>query len=679
RAYLSRCAQDAFLADIGSEAAIIAQIVTEVRERLPDLSVPPELTPGRARFRFFDSLARWLNRASRRQPLMLILDDLHWADPSSLLLLQFFARQLYEMHVLVIGLYRDTEVTAQHPLSEVLGPLARESRHIALSGLTIDAVSHLITHTAGLTPSQELIATVYAKTEGNPFFAKEIVQLLTTENRLYVSAGVTTGTVSLPPGVRETIRRHRKRLPTDCDRLLSIAAVIGREFTLDVLEYIPAVRTSSLHTELLSLLQKAMTARMLDPVPGQPRAYRFVHTLVRETFYEDLPLPERAGLHRQVGETLETIYAGSLPEYLTQIADHFFRAVAFGTTEKALQYTLQVAEQATAVLAYEAAAAAYTRAVTLLEHREEQEPQGAEILLALGDAQTHAGHTREAREIFLQVAAIARKLHARTPTPQTAALLARAVLGFGGVWVITGTGLVENTLIRLLEEARSVLGDTDSDLHARVLARLAAELAGSSTAREHRARLSQQAVAMARRLGNAETLGAALRAWHWTNWQPNNVTERLAATSEMIALAEHRRDDVAALIGYTWRVVALLETGDHERARRDLGVVVRLTEDVRQPLYSWWTSSLRAMFALLEGRFVEAEQLISQALQIGQHVHAPDAVPAFGVQMGMLHRDRGSLREVESAFRDFVAQSPTVPAWRCGLAVLYSELGEAAL
>src|SRR5918992_12783 len=170
----------------GAGAADIAEVVPEVKEHWPDLEPPPALEPQQARFRLFDSITTFLKRASQAQPLVLVLDNLHWADRTSLLLLEFLAQELTETHLLVVGTYRDTELTPQHPLGHALGELAREPlfRRVLLRGLSEEDVAQFIDVTAGFSPHQELIRAVHARTEGNPLFMTQVMQLLVQEGEL---------------------------------------------------------------------------------------------------------------------------------------------------------------------------------------------------------------------------------------------------------------------------------------------------------------------------------------------------------------------------------------------------------------------------------------------------------------------------------------------------------------
>lgn len=678
RTYMQHCDPAVLASEMSSGAAAIAQVVPEVYTRLPNLSPLPELALDQARFRFFDSVSLFLKRAAAVRPLLLILDDLHWADAPSLLLLQFLAHEASNAPMLIVGAYRDTEVDREHPLSAALGVLARESQRILLSGFAQEEVAHFIQETTGVAPSPHLVSFVHEQTDGNPFFLSELVRLLDTEGRLAPSTNTEAFKQGrIPQGVRETIRLRLKRLSPICTPVLTIAAVIGRDFTFDLLAQVGQTWTGFTEETLLSAIQEAIAARILSEAAGENRRYRFTHALIRETLYDDALLQDRTQIHRCVGEAIETLYGAYLRPHLTALADHFFKARQSGVGDKALRYAIQAGERAAALLAYEEAVGYYTQALQLLAFTEANEKQRCELLLANGEVLSYAGETHRSRETFLQVAAIARKLRTRENTPQVVSFLARAALGLGTVWFVTGTGVVDEPLVSLLKEAREALGATESPLRAKVIARLAAELSWSSP-RTQRAALSEEAVAMARRLGDDATLIYTLSAWHWTLWEPANVKERVTATSEIIRLAEKAENNIFALVGRTWRSIALLELGERRQSDEDITVVLRLAEKLRQPFYLWWAIGQRTLRALLEGRLNEAEQYIYQQFQLGQQVQAPDALQAFGIQMAILRNEQGRLQEMESAFKEFVDQYPTVPAWRCGLAGLYRELEQTA-
>jgi len=316
---------------MGAGAADIAEVVSEVRERLPDLKPPPQLeSPEQARFRLFDSITSFLKSASQKQPLVLVLDDLHWADQPSLLLLQFVARELGNSRLLLIGTYRDVELNRQHPLAETLGELTRERlfQRVLLRGLSQQDVSRFIEVAAGVDPPSGLTEAVHTQTEGNPLFVTEVVRLLVQEGELTQESGPRDSwTVRIPEGVREVIGRRLNRLSQRCNETLTIASVIGREFELRQLT--PLAEDMS-EDRLLDVLEEALAARVIEELPQAVGRYQFTHALIRETLIEELTLTRRVRLHARIAETLEDLYGEQAEAHWANLA-RFISCVNFGS------------------------------------------------------------------------------------------------------------------------------------------------------------------------------------------------------------------------------------------------------------------------------------------------------------------------------------------------------------
>lgn len=661
RSYVRECEPQTLIAELGAGAAAIAQVISEVKTQLPGLPTPPVLEPEQARFRFFDSVTTFFKNATKGRCLVLIVDDLHWADLPSLLLLRFLARELWESRLLIIGTYRD-EVDRLHPLVETLADLARVqgSQRIPLGGLAERDIARFIELSAGLVPPAGLIAAVYKGTEGNPFFVSEVVRLLVSDGRLQPSEQRSTWTVTLPQSVRDVIRRRLRILSEEGNRILRFASVIGRDFNLEVL----AGMSDASRDQLVEILEEAITARIITE-GSQSGRYSFSHVLIREALYEELSAPRRIRLHLRAGEVIESLYRAHLDPYVAELAYHFHEAVSAGCARKAITYAVSAGEQATTLLAYEEAVSHYQSAVhVFVQEKPGDETLHCQLLLALGEAQLRAGDTVQARSSFLEAAAIAKQLHASV-------LLARAALGFE--WVGVRAGIVDQQLVHLLEDALRALGENDSALRARVMARLARELYFSAASAERRDTLSQQAVAVARRVADSDALMAALQSRHLV-LSREDVEGRLAIATEMIQLAEQADKKGWTLQGHEWRLTDLLELGDIQAVDMEIQIFAHLAEGLRQPVYLYFLTVFRVMRALLDGRLDEGESLTQQALAIGQRVDSHTAAQYFGVQIFRLRREQGRLSELEDIVKGLVAQYPAVPAWRCGLASLYREL-----
>jgi predicted ATPase len=283
---------------VAGGGADLAQMLPELRERLPDLSEPPPASPGTARFRLFDALSGFLRRTSEDRPLLLVLEDLHAADAPSLLLLQFVVGEASGSRMLVLATFRDVEVTRDHPLAASLSELARAqgTTRISLAGLSRPDAGRLIETITGRTPPVDLVAAIHRETEGNPLFIGEVVRALASEG--WPRSAADCRPWPIPDGVREVIGGRLHRLPDDCRRILTIGSVIGRDFTVEALKRI----TGRPAEDLLESVRDGAAAGIISDVRHAPGTFRFAHSLIRDTLYEELALPDRIRLHRGVGE-----------------------------------------------------------------------------------------------------------------------------------------------------------------------------------------------------------------------------------------------------------------------------------------------------------------------------------------------------------------------------------------
>ncbi|MFQ5512056.1 MAG: protein kinase, partial [Candidatus Krumholzibacteriia bacterium] len=406
--------EDALRSEMGSGAPVIAQMVSDVGDRLPGLPAPPELEPEQARFRLFDSVTSFLRNAGRQQPLVLILDDLHWADKPSLLLLQFLARTLPDIRVLVLGTYRDVELDRRHPLAELLSDLRRERLYerILLRGFSADEVAELLEAMAQQdigVPGRDLALAIHRETEGNPFFVQEIILHLGESGDIYrdlkgqwITRGSGVEELRIPEGIREVIGRRLSRLTDRCNELLSVGAVIGRDFDQRVLELVSGLDGD----ELLAGLEEALGAGLINEDRSNPGGYRFSHALIRETLYGELSTPRRVRFHRQIGEVTESIHKDRLDSHLAALAYHFAEGARVGgDVDKAVDFAVRAAERASAQVAYEEAVAQYERALQVIELKPVPgEHERAEVMLALVEDYLSAGMPEAARSLCADAA-----------------------------------------------------------------------------------------------------------------------------------------------------------------------------------------------------------------------------------------------------------------------------------
>jgi class 3 adenylate cyclase len=630
RSYVHDCDPQTLASEMGAGATDIAAVVSEVRARLPGLPEPSRLEPDQARFRLFDGVASFLRNAARRQPLVLVLDDLHWADKASLLLLQFLARELGSDRLLLLGTYRDVELRRQHPLSETLAELARNPlcERVLLRGLGRADVARFIEATTGNAPADALVEAVFRETEGNPFFVHEVVRLLAADGRLERPPDGGSWSLEIPQGVREVVGRRLNRLSEECNQALAVASVIGREFDLAVLQ-----RVVELSEErLLETLDEAVAARVIGDVPETLDRYRFSHALVRETLYEELNTPRRVRMHGRVGAVLEELQRGAEGPHLAEISHHCFQAVQAGGVDRAVEAATRAGDWAAGRMAHEEAALHYERAVQALELGEKPDPDRlAALVVRLAELQRDAGATERGRETALRGAALARELG-------SAELLARAALAYGGNFPVIEMGRADATMLALAEEALTALGDGDSRLRVQVLDRLATEFffVGASDRIEA---LQEEAVAIARRLEDPASLARALSSVQFgrMSWTTKDWQRVRGVHEEVIRLCEQTGDAALAHFSTAGCVTASLSLGRRDLVDRDIARGAALAGEARNPASRYFPLMYRCMTALLEGRFAEGSALAQQALQIGLASVESNALQWFACQhMGSL-------------------------------------------
>jgi len=665
RSYIRDVDPDVLRALMQGGASDIARMLPEVQDVFEELAPPPEVDPETARFRLFDAVTTLLKRAGQRQPLVVILDDLHAADTPSLLLLRFLGNELHQARIIVMCTYRDTELDPQHPLTRDALELTRlpGARRLALTGLTTSDVAELITVTAGETPSPEVTAAVHARTEGNPLFVGEVARFLAAEGGFGSPMGAARAEVAVPAGVREVIGRRLGRLSEGCARILTLASVLGREFDLIELERVTRVPTD----RLLDDLEEAAAARMISDVPGVLGRLRFSHALVRDGLYEGIPGARRIRLHADIGALLEDLYRDDLDGHLSELAHHFVLAAPGGHVGRAVSYARRAGERAVRLLAYEEAIRLFELGLEALElKRPVDQPTRSDLLLALGDAEARAGRETQAKDAFGRAAEIAEHLGA----PHR---LARAALGYGGrfVWARAGT---DQRQVSLLERALTALGDEESELRVRVMARLAGALR-DQLSREPRTTISENALAMARRLGDPATLGYALDGRYAVLLWPENPDERIEIADELERVAESSGDVEKAIQARCYRSMALLELGDVPAVNIELGAAQLLANELGQRPQIWLVTAMRATVALFQGRFAEGRRLMDEALSSGEGAQRSDALLSHRIHSFTLRRFLGGLEDLEETVRRSVDEYPRRPMFRCMLAALYVDVG----
>ena len=622
--------------------------------------------PQGERFRLFDAVLVFLQTIARTKPLLIVFDDCHVADTTSLLLLRFIARDLRRLPVMLVVTYRDTEVQVNTHFGELMADLGREGATLRLLGLSETDARRLIEVSAGRAPDDASVEALYRATEGNPFFLTEIVRLLISQKQLFrVGGGL--GAFRIPDSVRVAIRR-RVRLASEMTQgALNVAAIVGREFDVAVIR--AAVKLPL--KQLTRAMDEAEACGIVTRLSGVAGRYRFSHALIPETLCHDLPQARCRQIHLRIARTIEGMHRANLAPHLAELAYHYARALPAGPWEKAFEYARRGAQHAQALLAYQEAARLCEMALAALELQQPvDEKQRCEILLRLGEAQYGAGLFNHTREAFQRAAASARSLG-------SAEHLAHAALGFG--MPPLSPYHLDETLLRLLEEALAALPDRDGPLRAMVLSRLAAELYWSAD-RQRGAALSRRAVEMARRLGDHATLIYVLYTHHLAAWSVDNLDERLRIATEIVGLAEDpssRRwaTSVWGLRAHYLHFADLLETGDMRAVDEAIERYASLAAKLQQHL--GYEELARATRALMDGRFDEAERMADQAMAVAQRLErrARPFRQAINSLMLILRREQGRVAELMPIFGPVGTRATHAPLARCALALCLAELG----
>jgi class 3 adenylate cyclase len=650
----------ALAAWLGAGAAEIAQIAPELREKLGHLPAPPsaELTqPEMARFRLFDSVVSFLRKAADAQPLLIVLDDLHAADPTSLTLLVALARQVRAMRAVVIATYREVEVKHQAELRALISDAEREGTPFALRGLEAADIHEFLERVQGVSASDPLVEQLREITEGNLFFLHEVVRQMTSQGHIDGDHAVNAKRLGVTRGVSDFIKRLAQPLSKEARSALDVASVIGREFSVDAL----AGAGGKPPDDLVELLDEAISLELIDEAPGAPGRYTFRHALIREALYDALPAATRRRLHRVIAEAVRAMRAPVEPA--AEIAYHYCQAGSAETAELAIEYSRQASRVAGKQLAYEEAASHLRNAIEALHlRRKGGERLHAELLCELGGAQVRSGDLAEGRRTCLSAAELARQ----ADEPE---LFAHAIVTAGRG--VSNSGVTDEALVRLLNEALERLGEADSPLRAQALARVGVELYWSD--QKQSVALCQQAAEMARRLDDPHTTIIALWGRHLSRRDPDGLAQRLDDGREVIEIAERENERDFALEARFYRLADLIEAGEIEAFERGvreyLAAEAQLRDRFKRGLI------LQAMQALMSGRLPEAGALAQQAFVAGQQSGRPLALNSFLVQHGHAMWELGRLGELEAPLKAFVAQNPLIVFGRIGLHMALLQLG----
>ena len=660
REYASANSDDELRVALGSSGEAIATLVPELSDRLgiPSRNTGQGGKPEES-FRIFDAVTSLLARHSRDVPLALILDDLHWADESSLALLEFIVKALPQQRILIVCTYRDAEVTRKSLLLATLGELAR-SRHvdrIRLSGLDQSETARLASAVSGLELRPDIVEAIFRQTDGNPLFVEEVARVVASE---HAAASGQLIAIDVPDGIREAIGRRLDRLSAECNELLAVASVLGREFDIRV---VVEVLGTSLE-DALEQLAGGFREGLLQRQGVGLSTYRFSHAVIRETIYDELPTLERLRGHQRVAAAMAKLHAGKVEPVLSQLAHHCREAAALGDFESAVDVALQAAAYDVRLYALEDACRHYDMALQiLLENGCEADPRTAETYFRKGRVALTAGKIPQAIDSLARGVELARRLG-------DAELFTDCML----VLVLGSSHLPQHRTVPLLKEALSMLPEADLRRRASTLANLAFA-SRSTTSVDETGKVSRQAIALARESGDPAILARVLRVVCMAlRGHAETLKERVRHGTEALELCDDLKDpDEIAECCY-WHLLNLVEDGQIAAAEVLLRRYAQHASHHHLHRHEYQARLLHAALCLLRGEWEAAERRINDALEGGLRLNRHEAEGVYGAQMFLLNRDLGRLRSMGPAVQGILEQERS-SLWEPGLMLMCCETG----
>ena len=642
----------------------LLRLVPQLRARIPEVPDPRDSDPDTERYLLLGAVTGLLAAASGEHPLLLILDDIHWADRPSLALLRHVVRTVPECPLLIIGTYRDSELTAQHPLSSTLADLRRENsvERIALTGFSRDDVVDFMTNATGHELGDDglhLAGEVGRETGGNPFFISEILRNLPETGAIVQQDGrwmMASSSLVLPQSVREVVSQRVERLGDEVGRTLEAAAVLGREFDLDLLARV----VDADEGEVLDRLDAALTA-LLVAETARPGRFSFHHAIINHTLYEQLGRTRRARLHRRIAETLEELCGDEPGALVGDLARHWAAATVPSDSDRAARYAVRAGERALAELAPDEALQWFTQARELAP----ADPGVCcDAQIGLGEAQRRTGDASY-RETLLNAARFA--LEHGDDRRLAAAVLAN---NRGST---SAFGLVDQERVELIERALERIGRDDRATRGRLLSLLALELT-FDTDWQRRRRLADEGLELVRASGDTRALASVLRDRTYSVWDPRDPAGRQATYEELLALAEQLDDPTLRCWALWGKMGTDAALGNYDSALEVAHALSTLADELGHPVLRW--SATYHLACLASASDVERLQRLSeQAFALGSESGEADAAMVYGGQQGVVWWSRGELEPLLGMIDQMSASFPAMPAFRAAGAMVRAQAG----
>jgi tetratricopeptide (TPR) repeat protein len=664
--------EDQLLAHVAEHGSELVRLVPTLAARIPEMPPSKATDADSERYLLFAAVVGMLVDASQQQSLVLLLDDIQWADKGSLLLLRHLASVDRPMRLLVLGTYRDNEVTRATPLLDTLAALHRQPgvSRVELEGLDDREVLQYMEAVVGYTlddVARNLARNVQSETDGNPFFVSEMLRHLAetgvisqdSEGR-WTAAG-SVDSISLPDSVREVVGARIGRLGSRSGTVLGLASVIGRDFDFDLL----ARATAMPEGELLEVLDQAVAASLIRELSDGIGRYNFAHALIQHALYQDLGATRRAMAHRTVARALDALCGHRPGLRVAELARHWCHSPDPADVPRAIDYAYQAGTAALAALAPSDAIDYFTSATTLMtEHGIVDPALELDIAIGMGSAQRQTGDPAF-RETLLGAGD-------RAATLDDTDRLVRAALANDRGWH-SASGAVDGEKVAQLESALERLPH-DVPERALVLGTLCAELAFGSTL-ERRQALADEALAIAHASGDDAIVVRTLNHMAFSLTVPSLLEPSLAWTAEALTLAEQLGDPMMLYFASMYRATAAVRACDIDEADRCFAIAGNLVRQLDLPPLHWEYTFHMSKRAQIDGDLPKAEALATEALTIGAGCGQPDAETFFGVQIAAVSWMRGTMGDLAPLIEMMIESSPGLPTLRASLAMAFAQAG----
>jgi DNA-binding CsgD family transcriptional regulator len=518
-------------------------------------------------------------------------------------LLQFLARQLRESHLLVVGCYRDLELSRQHPLSETLAQLSRLPvfQRELLLGMSQEDSSQFIEMTAGIRPSPQLVETIYAHTEGNPFFLKEMTRLLSERGELRATEIDGLEGIRMPQGVREVIGQRLNRLSESCYETLTIASIIGREFDFRLLRALSGETTDE---QLLGVIEEALAARLVEELPGRRERYHFSHALIQQTLAEELSSSRKVRWHARIGEALEELYGADVEAHAAELVYHLAEATAIANTEKLAYYSLMAGENALAVYAYEEAKTYFERGLAA-KKEQPTDAEGAALLFGLGRAQAATAQVHQMQEAIDTLNYTLDYYIKTKDVPRMMTVAEYSVL------ILPGFTRVNEVIGRALN-----LLPPDSYEAARLLPRYGYSLFIETGSSQHAEEAFSRALTVAQQKQDAALEMQTLALASFVEWNNLRYAESLEKSLCAIELTHLVDDPFAAFMAYLSAFACMWMMGDLKGMRQHAGAALTAAERLRDRYRLGTALWFNELVNLLEGNWQAARDFNERHLAV---------------------------------------------------------------